>query len=165
MLSPFGGCGGVGVPGCSNNHDLPAFSFTPACRKINSDALWKIAYWIAGSGWYVLTSSVAAFTSKTVQLNADNKARLPNRFGGLGHTSAVLIAPVAFYSSYAHHVALDKTKSKHLLAPEVNFCLDHIQKEVPRKTSDLLELLPKSSLDMWRKPEYLTQYIATKKTN
>ena len=90
--------------------------------------------------------------SKTIQLNADNKARLPNRFGGLGHTSAVLIAPVAFYSSYAHHVALDKTKSKHLLAPEVNFCLDHIRKEVPWKTSDLLELLPKSFLDMWRKP-------------
>ena len=90
--------------------------------------------------------------SKTIQLNADNKARLPNRFGGLGHTSAVLIAPVAFYSSYAHHVALDKTKSKHLLAPEVNFCMDDIRKEVPRKTSDLLELLPKSSLDMWRKP-------------
>lgn len=74
------------------------------------------------------------------------------RLGGLGHTSAALIAPVAFYSAYAHHVKMDKPKPKHLLTPEVNFCLEHIWKEVPKTSSKFLELLPKSALDMWRKP-------------
>merc|ERR1712083_1258446 len=90
--------------------------------------------------------------SEFIQSNADRKARLPSRFGGLGHTSATLIAPIAFYSSYAHHGKLDKPKTKHLLAPEIKFCLEHIREKIPESSSELLELLPKSALDMWRKP-------------
>ena len=70
--------------------------------------------------------------SELIQSNADRKARLPSRFGGLGHTSATLIAPIAFYSSHAHHLKLDKPNTEHLLAPEINFCLEYIRGKIPK---------------------------------
>jgi hypothetical protein len=46
----------------------------------------------------------------------------------------------------------DNKARKHLLAPEIDFCLNHIRKEITPSSVDILELLPKYASEMWRKP-------------
>jgi len=47
------------------------------------------------------------------------KARLPLKSGGLGHTSAVLLSPIAFYAAYSQHAFLDEGTRTRLLEREL----------------------------------------------
>ncbi len=47
------------------------------------------------------------------------KARLPLKSGGLGHTSAVLLSPIAFYAAYCQHAFLDEGTRTRLLEREL----------------------------------------------
>ncbi len=47
------------------------------------------------------------------------KARLPLKSGGLGHTSAVLLSPIAFYAAYSQHAFLDEGARTRLLEQEL----------------------------------------------
>jgi hypothetical protein len=66
-----------------------------------------------------------------LQRLSDAKAQLPGRFGGLGHTSAVLLSPICYYAAYSHHASLDAGTRGRLLLPELEYCYDRLIRDTP----------------------------------
>jgi hypothetical protein len=66
-----------------------------------------------------------------LQRLSDAKAQLPGRFGGLGHTSAVLLSPICYYAAYSHHASLDAGTRGRLLLPELEDCYDRLIRDTP----------------------------------
>ncbi len=74
-------------------------------------------------------------------------ARLPLKSGGLGHTSAVLLSPIAFYAAYSQTLSLMKApgrgcwRSRHARARAPHGCLppfsrrSHVYCAISRATS------------------------------
>ena len=72
---------------------------------------------------YSSSAGQAPFVGQALLELSHCKARLPLRNGGLGHTSAVLLSPIAFYSQYARHAFLERDRGARdrLLLTELNF--------------------------------------------
>ena len=62
---------------------------------------------------------------------ADRKARLPLKCGGLGHTSAVLLSPIAFYAAYSQHAFLEQGTRTRLLARELAVAAAELRNVLP----------------------------------
>ena len=66
-----------------------------------------------------------------LQRLSDAKAQLPGRFGGLGHTSAVLLSPICYYAAYSHHTSLDAGTRGRLVLPELGYYYDRLIRDTP----------------------------------
>jgi hypothetical protein len=74
-----------------------------------------------------------------LQSMSDLKARLPFKMGGLGHTSAELLSPIAFYAAYTRHAWLERTSSqRHPLLTELQHARLELELVLPQIGLELL---------------------------
>ena len=79
-----------------------------------------------------------------LQAMSDGRARLPLRMNGLGHTSAAMLSPIAFYAAYTQHVYYEPDSRGRLLLGE----LTHAR-------TDLGFILPPAGLELLTAPEHM----------
>ena len=113
---------------CLANSVGYSFQVTPPRLAMDAAAAWDEAMDACRN--LTLTNpeyGATPFTGTGLQSLADRKAKLPHKLGGLAHTSAVLLAPIAFYSTYCQHACLDKGTRKRLLKAELAFCMERLR--------------------------------------
>jgi hypothetical protein len=84
---------------------------------------------------------------------ADRKARLPLKCGGLGHTSAVLLSPIAFYAAYSQHAFLEQGTRTRLLARELAVAAAELRNVLPPAGQELV--VPVADLGTVKPPRKL----------
>lgn len=73
-----------------------------------------------------------------LQAMSDGRARLPLRMNGLGHTSAVMLSPIAFYAAYTQHVYYEPDSRGRLLLGELNHARNDLDLLLPPAGVELL---------------------------
>ena len=68
-----------------------------------------------------------------LQAMSDGRARLPLRMNGLGHTSAVMLSPIAFYAAYTQHVYYEPDSRGRLLLGELNHARNDLDLLLPQQ--------------------------------
>jgi len=69
---------------------------------------------------------------------SDGRARLPLRMNGLGHKSAVMLSPIAFYAAYTQHVYYEPDSRGRLLLGELNHARNDLDLLLPPAGVELL---------------------------
>ena len=69
---------------------------------------------------------------------SNHKARLPFKMEGLGHTSAVLLSPIAFYAAYTQHAFHEQSSRGRLLLGELQHAGAELQLTLPDAGLELL---------------------------
>ncbi len=73
-----------------------------------------------------------------LQALSDGKARLPLKKGGLGHTSAAMFSPAAFYATYTQHAFHEQVGPDRMFMQELDFARALLTPSLPQAALDLL---------------------------
>ena len=83
-----------------------------------------------------------------LQSLSDQKARLPFKMGGLGHTSAALLSPIAFFAAYTQHAFHERTSAqRHPLLAELQHARMDLDLVLPQIGLELLTAPDKMGLE------------------
>ena len=81
---------------------------------------------------------VVPVVGPALQALSDGKARLPLKKGGLGHTSAAMLSPAAFYATYTQHAFHEQVGPDRMLVQELDFARALLTPSLPQAALELL---------------------------